>query len=66
MKSSRATSRVRWKKENISGTDFIPIMGTESVPEMSFLNHLTRLVAREGFIKSCRRESFKSYKNLKC
>jgi hypothetical protein len=40
------------------------MMGMESVPETSyFLNILTRLVAREDFIKSCRRESFKSYKH---
>jgi hypothetical protein len=32
----------------------------ESVPEtFCILNHLTRLVAREDFIKSSRRESFK-------
>jgi hypothetical protein len=38
------------------------MMGMELVPETSyFLNILTRLVARENFIKSCRRESLKSY-----
>jgi hypothetical protein len=37
------------------------MMGTETVPETScFLNILTRLIAREDFITSCRRESFKS------
>jgi hypothetical protein len=38
------------------------MMGTDLVPETScILNHLTRLEARESFIESCRRESFKSY-----
>ena len=41
---------------------FYLIMGMESVPETSyFLNHLTRLVAREDCIKSCRHEILKSY-----
>jgi hypothetical protein len=30
--------------------------------DFSSLNHLTQLVAREGFITQCRRESYKSYK----
>jgi hypothetical protein len=34
----------------------------EPVPETLYLlNHLTRLMAREDYIKSCRRESFKTY-----
>jgi hypothetical protein len=38
------------------------MMGTEIVPETSTsFGLLTRLIAREGFINSCRRESFKSY-----
>jgi hypothetical protein len=36
-------------------------MGTEPVPETLHLNELTRLKAREDYIESCRRESFKTY-----
>jgi hypothetical protein len=38
------------------------MMKTETVLETSasFI-HLTRLIAREDFIESCRRESFRSY-----
>jgi hypothetical protein len=37
-------------------------MGTEIVPETSAsFSLLTWLIAREDFINSCRRESFKSY-----
>jgi hypothetical protein len=35
-------------------------MGTELVPE-TYSNKLTRLCAREDYIESCRRESFKTY-----
>jgi hypothetical protein len=35
-------------------------MGTESVPETLYLNELRRLSAREDYIESCRRESFKT------
>jgi hypothetical protein len=39
------------------------MMGTERFPEtLCFLSELTRLTAREEFIASCRRESFKSHK----
>jgi hypothetical protein len=39
--------------------------GTEPVPETLYLlNHLRRLMAREDYIKSCRRESFKTYRIL--
>jgi hypothetical protein len=37
-------------------------MGTEPVPETLYLNELTRLCAREDYIESCRRESFKTDK----
>jgi hypothetical protein len=38
------------------------MMGTEWFPEtLCFLSELTRLTAREDFITSCRRESFKSH-----
>jgi hypothetical protein len=38
------------------------MMGTEWFPETwCFLSELTRLTAREDFITSCRRESFKSH-----
>jgi hypothetical protein len=38
------------------------MMGTERFPEtLCFLSELTRLTAREDFITSCRRESFKSH-----
>jgi hypothetical protein len=36
-------------------------MGTEPVPETLYLNQLTRMIAREDYIESCRRESFKTY-----
>jgi hypothetical protein len=37
-------------------------MGTETVPETSAsFSVLTQLIAREDFINSCHRESFKSY-----
>jgi hypothetical protein len=36
-------------------------MGTELVPETLYWNELTRLCARENYIESCRRESFKTY-----
>jgi hypothetical protein len=37
-------------------------MGIEIVPETSAsFSLLTRLIAREDFINSCRHESFKSY-----
>jgi hypothetical protein len=36
-------------------------MGTELVPETLYSNELTRLCARENYIESCRRESFKTY-----
>jgi hypothetical protein len=36
-------------------------MGTELVPETLYSNELTRLCAREDYIESCRRESFKTY-----
>jgi hypothetical protein len=36
-------------------------MGTELVPEMLYSNEVTRLCARENYIESCRRESFKTY-----
>jgi hypothetical protein len=36
-------------------------MGTEPVSETYLLNHLTRLMARQDYIESCRRESFKTY-----
>ena len=35
-------------------------MGTELVPETLYSNELTRLCAREDYIESCRRESFKN------
>jgi hypothetical protein len=35
-------------------------MGTELVPETLYSNELTRLCAREDYIESCRRESFKT------
>jgi hypothetical protein len=38
-------------------------MGTELVPETLYSNELTRLCARENYIESCRRESFKTYIN---
>jgi hypothetical protein len=37
-------------------------MGTELVPETLYSNELTRLCAREDYIESCRRESFKTYR----
>jgi hypothetical protein len=41
------------------------MMGTEWFPEtLCFLSELARLTAREDFITSCRRESFKSHKML--
>jgi hypothetical protein len=39
-------------------------MGTELVPETLYSNELTRLCAREDYIESCLRESFKTYTNL--
>jgi hypothetical protein len=36
-------------------------IGTEPVPETLYSNELTRLCAREDYIESCRRESFKTY-----
>jgi hypothetical protein len=36
-------------------------MGTEPVPETLYLNQLTQLMAREDYIESCHRESFKTY-----
>jgi hypothetical protein len=36
-------------------------MGTELVPETLYSNELMRLCAREDYIESCRRESFKTY-----
>jgi hypothetical protein len=36
-------------------------MGTELVPETLYSNELTRLCARDDYIESCRRESFKTY-----
>jgi hypothetical protein len=36
-------------------------MGTELVPETFYSNELTRLCAREDYIESCRRGSFKTY-----
>jgi hypothetical protein len=36
-------------------------METEPVPETLYLNQLTRLIAREDYIESCRRESLKTY-----
>jgi hypothetical protein len=36
-------------------------MGTEPVPETLYLNQLTRMIAREDYIESCRRESFTTY-----
>jgi hypothetical protein len=36
-------------------------MGTELVPETLYSNELTRLCAREDYIESCGRESFKIY-----
>jgi hypothetical protein len=41
-------------------------MGTELVPETLYSNELTRLCAREVYIESCRRESFKTYKLKYC
>jgi hypothetical protein len=35
-------------------------MGTELVPETLFVNELTRLIAQEDYIETCRRESFKA------
>ena len=38
------------------------MMGTERFPEtLCFLSELTRLTAREDYIATCRRESFKSH-----
>jgi hypothetical protein len=34
---------------------------SELVPETLYSKELTRLCAREGYIESCRRESFKTY-----
>jgi hypothetical protein len=39
-------------------------MGTELVPETLYSNELTRLCAREDYIESCRRESFKTYMTI--
>jgi hypothetical protein len=39
-------------------------MGTELVPETLYSNELTRLCAREDYIESCRRESFKTYNKV--
>jgi hypothetical protein len=36
-------------------------IGTELVPETLYSNELTQLCAREDYIESCRRESFKTY-----
>ena len=42
------------------------MMGTEIVPETScFISILTLLIAREDFITSCRRASFKSQVSIK-
>jgi hypothetical protein len=38
-------------------------MGTELGPDTLHLNELTRLKAREDYIESCRRESFKTDSN---
>jgi hypothetical protein len=40
-------------------------MGTELVLETLYSNELTRLCAREDYIESCRRESFKNYISYK-
>jgi hypothetical protein len=40
-------------------------MGTELVPETLYSNELTQLCAREDYIESCRRESFKTYNKIK-
>jgi hypothetical protein len=37
------------------------VSGTGSISETLYLNQLTRLMAREDYIESCRRESFKTY-----
>jgi hypothetical protein len=73
IKSSRAVSCFnKLKLTDVSGTISVPIrresevsdalrMGTEIVPETSAsFSFLTQLIAREDFINSCRRESFKS------
>jgi hypothetical protein len=47
---------------DVSGPSDALITGTEMVPEtLASFYHLTRLIAREDFINSVRRESFRSY-----
>jgi hypothetical protein len=57
--------RTEMKKLIIAGkTDlnqFCLRMGMELVPETLYSNKLTLLCARENYIESCRRESFKTY-----
>ena len=62
---SRSNSPCRGSYKNTGQTSsvlyqFCLRMGTEPVPE-TYLNQLTRLIAREDYIESCRRESFKTY-----
>jgi hypothetical protein len=66
IKSSRATSRVKWlngEKNNVSRTIFVLVLVLKVLKWLVFspFNHLTRLVAREDFIVRSRRESCRSY-----
>jgi hypothetical protein len=64
IKFSRASSRVKWLKVDKTDVSVSLRTMTQKVLETSVLstfNHLSRLEARENFIKLSRRESLKSY-----